>query len=72
MRIFNKVIGILLVLVGLYFLGQNIIFTTETSPYFGGVSLGDRDWSYLVNIFQTRDWMDGRYIYCLWNYPCFY
>jgi drug/metabolite transporter (DMT)-like permease len=34
MRIFNKVIGVILVLVGLYFLGQNIIFTTETSPYF--------------------------------------
>ncbi|HEY9807261.1 MAG TPA: hypothetical protein V6D04_11875 [Candidatus Obscuribacterales bacterium] len=29
----NKLIGLALVLVGIYFLGQNIIFTTRISPY---------------------------------------
>lgn len=29
-----KLLGILLLVVGIYFLGQNIIFTTRYSPYF--------------------------------------
>ncbi len=29
-----KLIGLILLLVGVYFLGQNIIFTTQYSPYF--------------------------------------
>ncbi|MBD1860581.1 MULTISPECIES: hypothetical protein [Trichocoleus] len=33
MRLLNKLIGLALVLVGVYFLGQNIIFTTRISPY---------------------------------------
>ena len=33
MRLLNKLIGLALVLVGIYFLGQNIIFTTQVSPY---------------------------------------
>jgi hypothetical protein len=31
--ILTKLIGLALLLVGIYFLGQNIIFTTHTSPY---------------------------------------
>lgn len=30
----SKILGIALLLVGIYFLGQNIIFTTQYSPYF--------------------------------------
>jgi len=30
---FGKLIGLALVLIGIYFLGQNIIFTTKISPY---------------------------------------
>ncbi len=33
MRFLTGLLGIAFVLVGLYFLGQNIIFTTQTSPY---------------------------------------
>ncbi|MBD0363924.1 MAG: hypothetical protein ICV55_14320, partial [Coleofasciculus sp. C3-bin4] len=29
-----RLLGILLLVVGIYFLGQNIIFTTHYSPYF--------------------------------------
>jgi len=33
MRFFSKLIGLALVLVGIYFLGQNILFTTQVSRY---------------------------------------
>ena len=33
MRILQKIIGLVLLICGVYFLGQNIIFTTQTSPY---------------------------------------
>ena len=33
MRLLNKLIGLALVLVGVYFLGQNIIFTTRVASY---------------------------------------
>lgn len=33
MRLLGKLVGLALVLTGIYFLGQNIIFTTQTSPY---------------------------------------
>jgi hypothetical protein len=33
MRLLGKLIGLALVLSGIYFLGQNIIFTTQTSAY---------------------------------------
>lgn len=33
MRLLLKLIGLILLLIGLYFLGQNIIFTTQVSPY---------------------------------------
>ncbi|NET31120.1 MAG: hypothetical protein F6K19_03860 [Cyanothece sp. SIO1E1] len=33
MRILTKLIGLALLLGGIYFLGQNILFTTQISPY---------------------------------------
>ncbi|MDY6784779.1 MAG: hypothetical protein SW833_19915 [Cyanobacteriota bacterium] len=33
MRFVNQLIGLVLILVGVYFLGQNIVFTTHSSPY---------------------------------------
>ncbi|MGB3205652.1 MAG: hypothetical protein WBB28_11745 [Crinalium sp.] len=33
MRFLNKLIGLALILLGIYFLGQNIIFTTHTYGY---------------------------------------
>ncbi|MFW6358189.1 MAG: hypothetical protein ACOC0N_03095 [Chroococcales cyanobacterium] len=33
MQILLKLIGVALVIVGIYFVGQNIIFTTQVSPY---------------------------------------
>jgi hypothetical protein len=33
MRLLGKLIGLCLILVGIYFLGQNIIFTTQTAAY---------------------------------------
>ncbi|NJM56547.1 MAG: hypothetical protein HC857_02600 [Synechococcales cyanobacterium RU_4_20] len=33
MRLLSQIFGIALLLVGLYYLGQNIIFTTQTAPY---------------------------------------
>jgi hypothetical protein len=33
MRLLLKLIGLALLLVGIYFLGQNIIFTTQTASY---------------------------------------
>jgi hypothetical protein len=33
MRIITKLIGLALIFVGVYFLGQNIIFTTKVSPF---------------------------------------
>jgi hypothetical protein len=33
MRFLLKLLGLALVIVGVYFLGQNIIFTTQLSPY---------------------------------------
>ncbi|MEP0914559.1 hypothetical protein NDI45_27020 [Leptolyngbya sp. GB1-A1] len=33
MRFFGKLLGLLLVLIGIYFLGQNIIFTTQIAFY---------------------------------------
>ena len=33
MRFFIKLIGLALLFVGIYFLGQNIFFTTQISPY---------------------------------------
>lgn len=33
MRFLGKLIGTALVLTGIYFLGQNILFTTQVSPY---------------------------------------
>lgn len=33
MRLLLKLVGLALLLVGIYFLGQNIIFTTQTAPY---------------------------------------
>ncbi|NEP15034.1 MAG: hypothetical protein F6K14_33650 [Symploca sp. SIO2C1] len=33
MRFFIKLVGLALVFVGIYFLGQNIFFTTQISPY---------------------------------------
>jgi hypothetical protein len=33
MRLFGKLIGLLLILAGIYFLGQNIIFTTQVATY---------------------------------------
>jgi hypothetical protein len=33
MRFFIKFIGLVFLLVGIYFLGQNIIFTTNVSPF---------------------------------------
>ncbi|AFZ14713.1 hypothetical protein Cri9333_3904 [Crinalium epipsammum PCC 9333] len=33
MRFLNKLMGLALILTGIYFLGQNIIFTTHTSRY---------------------------------------
>lgn len=33
MRLLTKLIGLALLLVGVYFLGQNIVFTTKVSPY---------------------------------------
>ena len=33
MRLLTKLIGLALLLVGVYFLGQNIIFTTRISPF---------------------------------------
>lgn len=33
MRLLKKLIGLALILVGVYFLGQNIIFTTQTAAY---------------------------------------
>ncbi|MGG6295371.1 hypothetical protein ACQ4M4_13350 [Leptolyngbya sp. AN02str] len=34
MRLFTKLIGLCLILAGIYFLGQNIIFTTRFSAYY--------------------------------------
>lgn len=33
MRLLKKLAGIALLMIGIYFLGKNIIFTTRTSPY---------------------------------------
>lgn len=33
MRVFGKFVGLALMLAGIYFLGQNIIFTTQTGVY---------------------------------------
>jgi hypothetical protein len=33
MRLLIKLVGLVLLLVGIYFLGQNIVFTTQVSPY---------------------------------------
>ncbi|MEO8893159.1 MAG: hypothetical protein ABI417_16850 [Coleofasciculaceae cyanobacterium] len=33
MRLLIKLIGFILLLVGIYFLGQNIVFTSRVSPY---------------------------------------
>lgn len=33
MRFLGKLVGLALVLAGIYFLGQNILFTTRISPY---------------------------------------
>jgi len=33
MRIIKSLIGVALILIGIYFLGQNIVFTTKVSPY---------------------------------------
>jgi hypothetical protein len=33
MRLLLKLVGLALLLVGVYFLGQNIIFTTQTAAY---------------------------------------
>jgi hypothetical protein len=33
MRFFSQLIGLALLVVGVYFLGQNILFTTAISPY---------------------------------------
>ena len=33
MRFFTKLVGLALLFVGIYFLGQNIFFTTQVSPY---------------------------------------
>lgn len=33
MRLLGKLLGLILLLVGIYFLGQNILFTTQTAPY---------------------------------------
>lgn len=33
MGFFNKIIGLILIVLGVYYLGQNIIFTTQFSPY---------------------------------------
>ncbi|NEQ34367.1 MAG: hypothetical protein F6K04_25850 [Leptolyngbya sp. SIO4C5] len=33
MRLLIKILGLAFLLVSIYFLGQNIIFTTQTSPY---------------------------------------
>ncbi len=34
MRLFVQLVGLILILVGIYFLGRNIFFTTNVSPYF--------------------------------------
>ena len=34
MRLFIQLIGLVLMLLGIYFLGKNIFFTTNVSPYF--------------------------------------
>jgi hypothetical protein len=33
MRLLSKLVGLVLVLVGIYFVGQNIVFTTQVTPY---------------------------------------
>ena len=33
MKLIIKLIGLALILTGIYFLGQNIVFTTQTAPY---------------------------------------
>ncbi|NJN87936.1 MAG: hypothetical protein HC881_18615 [Leptolyngbyaceae cyanobacterium SL_7_1] len=33
MRFLGKLVGLVLVLAGIYFLGKNILFTTQVSPY---------------------------------------
>ncbi|MFB2981225.1 hypothetical protein [Microseira sp. BLCC-F43] len=33
MRLLTKLVGLVLLIVGVYFVGQNIIFTTQVSPF---------------------------------------
>lgn len=33
MRILTRLLGLILILAGIYFIGQNIFFTTQVSPY---------------------------------------
>ena len=47
MRAFKKLIGLLFFLGGIYFLGQNIVFTTRYSPYW------TRDISGVVSVLST-------------------
>lgn len=38
MRILNYLLGLALILLGIYFLGKNIIFTTQAYPWWRGVA----------------------------------
>ena len=38
MRFFSYILGIALILLGVYFLGKNIVFTTQAYPWWRGIA----------------------------------
>jgi hypothetical protein len=38
MRVFNYLVGLALIMLGIYFLGKNIIFTTSAYPWWRGIA----------------------------------
>ena len=71
MRFFYQLLGVGLILLGVYFLGQNIVFTSNPSPYFwrgisADVSIFALTVGYLWYLFLTTYcqnlWLDHDYI----------
>jgi hypothetical protein len=51
MRVFNVLLGIALILFGIYFLGKNIVFTTSVYPWWRGVAADLSVLSLCVGVF---------------------
>ena len=51
MRVFNYFLGLALILLGIYFLGKNIVFTTSAYPWWRGIAADLSVFSLCIGVF---------------------